>query len=84
GTLEEVFEVFTWGQLGLHAKPTALFDVGSFYAPLLDQLRRMVEQGYLRDAFLDALGIVHDADELVKFVADYRHPHGKWAAAAER
>lgn len=84
GTLEELFEVFTWGQLGLHTKPTALLNVDDFYGPLIDQLRHMVEQGYLRDAFLDALGIVHDADELVKFVAGYDHPSGKWAATAER
>lgn len=82
GTLEEVFEVFTWGQLGLHTKPSALLDVDGFYEPLLDQLRRMVEHGYLRDAFLEALGIVHDADELVAWVTTYRHPRGKWAATA--
>lgn len=84
GTLEELFEVFTWGQLGLHTKPTALLDVDGFYTPLLDHLRRMVEHGYLREAFFDALGVVHDADELVKFVEDYDHPRGKWTAVTER
>lgn len=84
GTLEELFEVFTWGQLGLHAKPTALLDIDAFYRPLLDQLLRMVDQGYLRAPYFDALGVVHDAEELLGFVADYRHPGGKWVAAAER
>ncbi|UYM06001.1 LOG family protein [Solicola gregarius] len=84
GTLEELFEVFTWGQLGLHTKPTSLLDVDGFYEPLLDQLRRMVEHGYLRGPFLDALGVVRDADELLAYIADYRHPRRKWAAASER
>ena len=35
GTLEELFEVWTWGQLGLHEKPSALLDVGGFYRPLI-------------------------------------------------
>ena len=47
GTLEELFEAWTWGMLGLHAKPTALFDVDGFWQPLLAQLRRMVDDGYL-------------------------------------
>lgn len=83
GTLEELFEVFTWGQLGLHAKPTALYDVEGFYAPLLTQLRQMVEQGYLREQYLDALGTVRDPAELLAFVAEYEHPRRKWASAAE-
>ena len=61
GTLEELFEAWTWGMLGLHAKPTALVDVDGFWQPLLAQLRRMVDDGYLDAARLDALGVVTDA-----------------------
>ena len=43
GTLEELFEVWTWGQLGLHEKPSALLDVGGFYRPLIEQLGVMAE-----------------------------------------
>ena len=60
GTLEELFEAWTWGMLGLHAKPTALLDVDGFWQPLLTQLRRMVDDGYLDGVRLDALGVVHD------------------------
>jgi uncharacterized protein (TIGR00730 family) len=79
GTLEELFESWTWGQLGLHSKPTALLDVGGFYRPLLDQLRSMTELGYLGAAQLDGLGVVHDAPEFLAFVAHYRHPMRKWS-----
>ncbi|HLK96899.1 MAG TPA: TIGR00730 family Rossman fold protein [Hymenobacter sp.] len=48
GTLEELFEVLTWGQLGLHQKPVALLNVQGFYDHLLRALDHMVEEGLLR------------------------------------
>jgi uncharacterized protein (TIGR00730 family) len=81
GTLEELFEAWTWGMLGLHAKPTALVDVDGFWQPLLGQLRRMVDDGYLDAVRLDALGVVRTADELLSFVEGYEHPARKWGAA---
>jgi uncharacterized protein (TIGR00730 family) len=47
GTLEELFEVYTWAQLGFHHKPVALLDVGGYYAPLLQMLEHMVERGFV-------------------------------------
>jgi uncharacterized protein (TIGR00730 family) len=78
GTLEELFEVWTWGMLGLHAKPSALLDLGGFYAPLLEQLRLMHELDYLGQPQLEALGVVHDAEEFLRFVEGYEHPQRKW------
>jgi uncharacterized protein (TIGR00730 family) len=80
GTLEELFEAWTWGMLGLHAKPAALFDVDGFWQPLLGQLRRMVDDGYLDAARLDALGVVSDAAGLLAFADGYVHPPRKWTA----
>ncbi len=79
GTLEELFEAWTWGMLGLHAKPAVLVDVDGFWQPLLAQLRRMVDDGYLDARRLDALGVVTDADQLLAFVERYEHPARKWA-----
>jgi hypothetical protein len=79
GTLEELFEAWTWGMLGLHAKPTAVVDVDGFWQPLLAQLRRMVDDGYLDGARLDALGVVTDAAGLLAFVDGYEHPARKWS-----
>src|SRR5580700_6480684 len=50
GTLEELAEVSTWSQLGLHRKPVVLLDVDDFWAPLVDQLDRMVTVGFLKRA----------------------------------
>jgi uncharacterized protein (TIGR00730 family) len=80
GTLEELFEAWTWGMLGLHAKPAALLDVDGFWQPLLTQLRRMVDDGYLDGRRLDALGVVHDAAGLLSFIESYEHPARKWTA----
>ena len=80
GTLEELFEAWTWGMLGLHAKPTALFDVDGFWQPLLAQLRRMVDDGYLDATRLAALGVVSEATGLLAFVENYEHPPRKWTA----
>jgi uncharacterized protein (TIGR00730 family) len=78
GTLEELFEVWKWGQLGLHEKPSAVLDIDRFYDPLLSQLRTMADAGYLGREHLDALGSVPDADSFLRFVAAYRHPPRKW------
>lgn len=47
GTLEELFEVFTWQLLGLHRKPVALLDPDGYYDPIVEQLDRVVASGYL-------------------------------------
>jgi uncharacterized protein (TIGR00730 family) len=65
GTLEELFEVFTWRLLGLHDKPVALLDPDGFYDPLVDQLDRIVAQGYLSAGRRAALGRVRTVDELL-------------------
>jgi uncharacterized protein (TIGR00730 family) len=78
GTLEELFEAWTWGMLGLHAKPTVLVDVDGFWQPLLAQLQRMADDGYLDRRRLDALGVVSDAAGLLAFVEAYEHPPRKW------
>lgn len=49
GTLEELFEVLTWTQLGIHHKPVGVLDVAGFYAPLLAFLDTAVTAGFLRE-----------------------------------
>lgn len=47
GTMDELFELLTWRQLGLHAKPMGLLNVNGFYSPLLAQMERMELEGFL-------------------------------------
>jgi uncharacterized protein (TIGR00730 family) len=48
GTLDEIFEVWTWAQLEIHAKPLGFLDVAGFYGPLLEFLDRAVDAGFIR------------------------------------
>ena len=48
GTLEELFEVWTWLQLGFHRKPVGILNVDGYYDPLLTMMRHTVEQGFMR------------------------------------
>ena len=48
GTLEELFEVLTWGQLGLHKKPIGVLNVAGYYDHLLRALDHMADEGLLR------------------------------------
>jgi hypothetical protein len=50
GTLDELFEAITWGQLGLHEKPIGLLDVDGYYGPLLAFLEHMNAEGFVRPA----------------------------------
>jgi uncharacterized protein (TIGR00730 family) len=49
GTCDELFEVVTWAQIGLHRKPIGLLDVSDFFAPLLAMVAHMAETGFLHD-----------------------------------
>jgi len=49
GTLEELFEVYTWSQLGLHAKPCALLDVEAYYAGIVEFLGHAVQERFVRE-----------------------------------
>src|SRR6476620_9042179 len=79
GTLEELFEVYTWAQLGIHAKPIGLLDVAGFYAPLAGFLDHVVERGFLRPDTRDALAVADDLDALLAALAAARPISGhKW------
>jgi uncharacterized protein (TIGR00730 family) len=65
GTLEELFEVWTWRQIGYHDQPIGLLNVGGFYDGLLGFLRHTVSSGFLEQAQLDNLHVSTDADELL-------------------
>jgi uncharacterized protein (TIGR00730 family) len=80
GTLEELFEVYTWAQLGYHAKPIGLLDVAGYYAPLVDMLTHTVREGFLQQRYFDLLQIDTQASALLDKLRRY-HPadSDKWA-----
>jgi len=71
GTLEELFEITTWSQLGLHAKPTALLDVAGFYAPLVEFLDRLVTEGFVSERHRRLLRVAADPARLLERLAAF-------------
>lgn len=80
GTLEELCEMLTWGQLGLHAKPCAVLNVGGYFDSLLDFLDHMAAEGFLRPRHHDMLLRADGVDALLAAFARYRAPAPKSAA----
>ncbi len=68
GTLDELFEILTWRQLGLHAKPVALVDVGRFWDPLADMLDALTVAGFVPAAARGSLARVADAGEFLRLL----------------
>ena len=66
GTLEELFEIFTWRQLDLHVKPVGLLNSAGFYDHLLMFLDQVVEAGFLRREQLNALTVASTPEALLK------------------
>lgn len=85
GTLEELAEVATWSQLGLHSKPVALLDVDGFWEPLVSQLDRMTGVGLLKPASRDLIQRTRSAEEALRVLAAARPARPeKWISAEER
>ena len=85
GTMEELFEAWTWAVLGIHAKPIALVNVGGFFDPLLAMLDHMTEQGFLRDAHRRMLVVDDDPARLIDRLATYEPPAGqRWLTSSEQ
>jgi uncharacterized protein (TIGR00730 family) len=74
GTLEELFEIWTWGMLGIHHKPLGLLDVGGYYAPLASFLDHAAHEGFIRPPHRAMALVDHDAARLLDAFRDYRPP----------
>jgi uncharacterized protein (TIGR00730 family) len=72
GTADELFEILTWAQLGLHAKPIGLLDVEGFFDALLAWLDHAVREGFLRERHRQLLLRANEPEELLDLLRDYR------------
>jgi uncharacterized protein (TIGR00730 family) len=70
GTADELFEILTWAQLGLHAKPVGLLNVGGFFDPLLAWADRCVAEGFLRAEHRALLCLAADEEALLARLRD--------------
>jgi uncharacterized protein (TIGR00730 family) len=84
GTLEEIFEIWTWAQLGLHHKPLGFLDVGGFYAPLMQFLDGAVRERFVKEPHRAIAMIESDPRELLRRFEQWEGPRvEKWITRDE-
>lgn len=74
GTLDELFEIVTWAQLGLHSKPCGLLDVGGYFSHLLAFLDRAVEERFVKPAHRAFIQVEDEPERLLDAFARWRAP----------
>lgn len=74
GTMEELFEIWTWGQLGQHPHPVGLLNVDGYFDHLVAFLDQMTDSGFLRPLHRDALKVSDRLDDILEAFATYRAP----------
>ena len=84
GTIEEIFEMLTWAQLGHHEKPCGLLNVDSYYDELAAFLEKAIENRFVKDEFRPMMMIDESSGSLLDRFADYSAPHvRKWIGPEE-
>ena len=84
GTLEEIFEILTWAQLGFHAKPCGLLNVAGYYDDLFRFLGHARSEGFVRDVYHGMLLMEDEPAALLDRFAAYRAPKvRKWIGREE-
>ena len=79
GTVEELIEVYTWTQLGLHAKPCALLNAGGYYDHLIGFLDHAVAERFLRREHRELLVVADGPGELIERLERFEAPQlAKW------
>jgi uncharacterized protein (TIGR00730 family) len=79
GTLDELFEILTWGQLGLHAKPCSVLNVDGYFDGLLSFLRHLVDERFVRPENGAMLTVATSPDALLDLMESYTAPRvEKW------
>lgn len=74
GTMDELFEMLTWAQLGLHQKPIGILNIDGFYTPLVDLLQHMTQLGFLPSINLKMLLVEQDLELLLMRMRTYIPP----------
>jgi uncharacterized protein (TIGR00730 family) len=86
GTCDELFEILTWAQLGLHNKPIGLLNIDRFFTPLLAWLQKVVECGLLKARNLELLRVTDDPAVLLGLLREppAPNPEPKWIGPGDR
>lgn len=74
GTMEEMFEMLTWGQLGLHHKPIGLLNINGYYNCLHQLIDTMMNEGFLKEYYRELLLTHEEPETLLQMLQDYTPP----------
>lgn len=74
GTMDEMFEMLTWGQLGMHTKPIGLLNINGYYDPLKALNSTMVQEGFLDECTNSILMFADSLEELLDKMTNYTAP----------
>jgi uncharacterized protein (TIGR00730 family) len=85
GTFEELFEVLTWAQIGLHSKPIGIFNAKHYYDPLLSAIDKARTEGFIYAEHSSLWVCAERPDDLLDALEGYQYPQGmeKWLTREE-
>lgn len=66
GTLDELFEIITWNQIGIHQKPVFILNINGFYQPMIDQIKLMTREGFISKEHLARLIVCKNLQDFKK------------------
>jgi len=80
GTFEELFEILTWAQIGLHRKPVGILNIRQYFDPLLQMVERARAEGFIYDEHRSLFSFAENPVELLAEMHNHIHPDGldKW------
>jgi len=79
GTLDELFEMLTWGQLGLHTKPVGLLNTNGYFSHILTAIEKMIREGFLKERNREMVLVSEEIDDLLLKMNEYEAPSfPKW------
>ena len=84
GTIEEIFEQWTWAQLGIHRKPCAFLNIDGFYDDLLKFIQKTADKGFTHQRFNSSLIASDSIEEVLHQFKVYQPPQPKWGVSDQQ
>lgn len=86
GTFEELFEMLSWAQLGIHKKPIGLLNISNFFDPILDMLKKACNEGFMNESNLKLILVSDNPELLINKMKNYAPPkmESKWAQLSDK